>query len=1851
MTLSSPTNATVVIGTGTVTIGASGAAPVATPNISAPPDVIVGAADGYVDLPVTLSPPGTSSVTVNYSFGNQTAVEGTVCPDAYNGENGTLTFTPGQTVQVIRADILNCGTSSTLGLRSFRVNLTPNSGAGSIVRASTRVGIVGNGNPTATPGLSVRNAVVDNGAGFVQVPVLLGGPSGTAGTSLPVTVNYSTHDGTALAGSDYTATSGTLTFGLGQTAQNITVPIAGRSGAQPARTFTVTLSSPTNATVVIGTGTVTIGASGAAPVATPNISAPPDVIVGAADGYVDLPVTLSPPGTSSVTVNYSFANQTAVEGTVCPDAYNGENDSLTFTPGQTVQVIRADILNCGTSSTLGLRSFRVNLTPNSGAGSIVRASTRVGIVGNGNPTATPGLSVRNAVVDNGAGFVQVPVLLGGPSGTAGTSPVTVNYSTHDGTALAGSDYTATSGTLTFPPGETAQTITVPIAGRSGAQPARTFTVTLSSPTNATVVIGTGTVTIGASGAAPVATPNISAPPDVIVGAADGYVDLPVTLSPPGTSSVTVNYSFANQTAVEGTVCPDAYNGENDSLTFTPGQTVQVIRADILNCGTSSTLGLRSFRVNLTPNSGAGSIVRASTRVGIVGNGNPTATPGLSVRNAVVDNGAGFVQVPVLLGGPSGTAGTSPVTVNYSTHDGTALAGSDYTATSGTLTFPPGETAQTITVPIAGRSGAQPARTFTVTLSSPTNATVVIGTGTVTIGASGAAPVATPNISAPPDVIVGAADGYVDLPVTLSPPGTSSVTVNYSFGNQTAVEGTVCPDAYNGENDSLTFTPGQTVQVVRVDILNCGNVCPGMFTFNLSGPNGATIGPSSTTVSIGSCSTGPALAIAKAHTGAFVTGQTGTYTLTVTNTGGPTSGAVTVKDTLPTGETFSAGTGGGFACSAAAQAVTCTSTTSIVTGTPAVITLTVNVTAAAGTVLSNSATVSPNGSTSNTDQVTVTSTVSPPVLAIAKAHVGSFVTGKTGTYTLTVTNTGGPTSGAVTVKDTLPTGETFSAGTGGGFACSAAAQAVTCTSTTSIVTGTPAVITLTVNVTAAAGTVLSNSATVSPNGSTSNTDQVTVTSTVSPPVLAIAKAHTGAFVTGKTGTYTLTVTNTGGPTSGKVTVSDTVPAGETFASGTGGGFTCSAVAQVVTCTSTTSIVAGTPAVITLTVNVTAAAGTVLSNSATVSPNGGPSNTDQVTVQPVVVAPALAIAKIHTGAFVTGKTGTYTLTVTNTGGPTSGAVAVKDTLPTGETFASGSGGGFTCSAAAQAVTCTSTTSIVTGTPAVITLTVNITAAAGTVLSNSATVSPNGGSSAVDMVTVQPVVVAPALAIAKAHTGAFVTGQTGTYSLTVTNSGGATSGTVTVSDTLPTGETFSAGTGGGFTCSAAAQAVTCTSTTSIVTGIPAAITLTVNVTAAAGTVLSNSATVSPNGGPSNTDQVTVTSGVATTLTTSLSGGRECFLRWCWGHHRSVTATPGGAVSDSATLSGADVATATGTVTYSVYSDSACTVSAGSGGTVEVTAGTIPSSMPVSLSTPGTYYWQASYSGDATNAASTSSCGSEVETVSAPRPQPTQIQTMLGGASLRTGWWNEDILEVTAGTAVTDSATLTGANVSSAGGMVTYTVSSDTMCFWGWLGHHGHGGSSCAPQVLSTDMVTVTDGVVPNSSPVTLPAGVYLWQASYSGDATNQASTSPNGSETEIVVAPRPLPTQIQTTLGGGSLRTGWWNQDILTVTAGTAVTDSATLSGANVSSAGGTVTYTVSSDRMCFWGWFGHDGRGESSCAPQVVSTDMVTVTNGVVPNSSPVTLPAGIYSWQASYSGDATNQASTSPDGSETEIVSP
>ena len=380
--------------------------------------------------------------------------------------------------------------------------------------------------------------------------------------------------------------------------------------------------------------------------------------------------------------------------------------------------------------------------------------------------------------------------------------------------------------------------------------------------------------------------------------------------------------------------------------------------------------------------------------------------------------------------------------------------------------------------------------------------------------------------------------------------------------------------------------------------------------------------------------------------------------------------------------------------------------------------------------------------------------------------------------------------------------------------------------------------------------------------TASIDYFFNTATPLSPDMTITKSHTGNFTQGSTGSYTLTATNSGnGQTGGTVTVTDTLPTGLTPTTGTGTAWSCNTATQTVTCTRSDSLAGGSsyPA-ITLGVNVASNAPASVTNTATVAGGGETVTTNDSASDVTTInsgtsgTPDLTIAKSHTGSFTQGGTGSYTITAKNSGSAsTSGTVTVSDVVPSGLTPTAAAGTGWTCGISSQTVTCTNTTVVAAGVSfAAITLSVNVSPTAPSSVTNTVTVSGGGetntsNDSASDVTTIGSV---PDLTIAKSHTGTFTQGGTGSYTITAKNSGNAsTSGTVTVSDVVPTGLTPTAAAGTGWTCGISSQTVTCTNTTVVAAGVSfAAITLSVNVSPTAPSSVTNTVTVS-GGGETNT------------------------------------------------------------------------------------------------------------------------------------------------------------------------------------------------------------------------------------------------------------------------------------------------------------------------------------------------------------------------------------------------------------------
>jgi len=475
-------------------------------------------------------------------------------------------------------------------------------------------------------------------------------------------------------------------------------------------------------------------------------------------------------------------------------------------------------------------SFGYQASPGAVASS--PTNLKVNGVASGNPPAVPAISIADVSVaegNSGSTNANFTVTLS----TASATPVTVGYSTANGTATAGADYTATSGTLTFSPGVTSQTIAVKVAGDATVESNETFTVTLTNPSGATLsrASATGTIT----------NDDVAAPPQSANSVTYTVTD---NWGSGHNASMTIN---AGQKLTGWTVEFDSpaqiTNIWNAQITSHVG--THYVISNVAYNGSVAAGGSTSFGYQATP----GSVGSAPTNLKVngVSVANPPTIPSISISdNSVTEGNSGTSNATFTV--TLSSASTSPVSVAYSTSNGTATAGSDYTATSGTLTFAPGVTSQTVNVGILGDTTSESNETFSVALSNPSGATISRGTATGTITNDDQVAPALPSASIA-DLSVAEGNGdhaHFMFTVTLSKASDTPVTVQYATSDGTATGGT----DYVSGSGTLTFAPGVTSQMVHVDIKGDTVVEPNeTFTVTLSNPTGITIGRATATGTI------------------------------------------------------------------------------------------------------------------------------------------------------------------------------------------------------------------------------------------------------------------------------------------------------------------------------------------------------------------------------------------------------------------------------------------------------------------------------------------------------------------------------------------------------------------------------------------------------------------------------------------------------------------------------------------------------------------------------------------------------------------------------------------------------------------------------------------------------------------------------------------------------------------------------------------------------------------------------------------------------------------------------------------
>lgn len=666
-----------------------------------------------VTLRTATHAPISAPVTVDYASANGTATAGS----DYTAVAGTLTFPSGSAhgaTLFIDVPVLQDGFGESA--ETLTVGLSSPSGGALLGRSTHTITIKDDGDP---PGLAIGDVTVSEAATNVTFKVTLAPPA-----LLPVTVNYATADGSAVAGTtgDYTATSGLLTFPPGTTVQNITVPLKADTLAEPAETFFVNLSGPVNAQLTDSQGVATINDNDVS--GTVQFGAPTYIVTEAG---VKALITVTRTGgmASGVTVPYQTTNGSAT----APGDYTTTTGTLTFgtavasltfsvpvvndTLDENDETINLQLLNPGGyGTTLGAQSTAVlTVTDNDAGGELTFSSaTYTGVEGN-----SALITVKRT---------------GGAA-----SNVTVHYATSDGSATSPADYTGTSGDLTFTATDTQKTFSVLLKAESPIEVEgdETLSLALSLPTGGATLGSPNTAVLTIQDASPKVAFTAAS-----VSATETATSLKIGVirTGPTTTPVSVQYATADgsakTTAVGGN--PADYTGATGTLNFAAGVTAQTITL-VLKPDTVVE-GPESFTVTLSnPLGGLLGAISTET-VNIVDNDfGGVFEFGAATSSAIeplTAPGSAPAKATITVKRSNGTA--SGVTVHWATSNGTAVSPADFTAASGTLTFAAGVTSQTFTVYVLPDNDVEGYETFGLALDTPTSGATLgtIANATVTI---------------------------------------------------------------------------------------------------------------------------------------------------------------------------------------------------------------------------------------------------------------------------------------------------------------------------------------------------------------------------------------------------------------------------------------------------------------------------------------------------------------------------------------------------------------------------------------------------------------------------------------------------------------------------------------------------------------------------------------------------------------------------------------------------------------------------------------------------------------------------------------------------------------------------------------------------------------------------------------------------------------------------------------------------------------------------------------------------------------------------------------------------------------
>ncbi len=686
---------------------------------------------------VRLSTPSSEAITIAYETRDADAAAGT----DYVAKAGTITFAPGQTEAAIAVDVLGDGTVE--GDESFSVVAAPEPNSADLLAVDFAAGvgtILDNDASANEPSLGIRGGSVLENDGFsdefIRYTLTLSEAAAT-----DVLVDYRTRSGTALEGADYDDAVGTVRIRAGETTADFFVRTEADSVVEPDESVFVDFFNVSGAVLADGQmrqsvlGVILDNDSNA--VSRAVFVGDVEVREGdAGEATAVFDLRLSRPSTEAITLNYQTRDGTARSG----QDYAGGTGTVTFAPGQTLAAV--DVAVFGDSLVEDAETFSLVVEPDAASASQLALASAGGVAtirDDDVSVSVPSLSISSAPILENDGFSDNFLIYTLALSEPASTNVSLSFLARTQTAVEGADFDSLPDTLTFTAGQTTALLSVRTESETLVEADETLFVDFFNLSGAAFANGEERVSVagtildedstGVRRAVSIGAPRLN---EGDTGEKRAVFEL--KLSRPATEVVEFNYTSV-QRGADGSDFAGLSSAETGTIAFVPGQTIASVEVPV--SGDTTPENLEDFGLVLTtvsPSIEGGRSGAAGEGLIFPDDAGFDITPEISVygNRALENDGFSdeFVAFTVALSRPAATQ----VTVDFATQSGTAESGSDFDASSGTLTLDPGQTTGQIFVRTAAESVPEDDETVLLTLSNPVNA--VFAGGATTLQAEG-----------------------------------------------------------------------------------------------------------------------------------------------------------------------------------------------------------------------------------------------------------------------------------------------------------------------------------------------------------------------------------------------------------------------------------------------------------------------------------------------------------------------------------------------------------------------------------------------------------------------------------------------------------------------------------------------------------------------------------------------------------------------------------------------------------------------------------------------------------------------------------------------------------------------------------------------------------------------------------------------------------------------------------------------------------------------------------------------------------------------------------------------------------